>query len=180
MADNTVPGTDGATQSDEMRIIIYQCDVWEHAEFIGTSKHLIEEGLIPNNLEWPKGRDRRRWEAGKNAFYLQREKPNGHKGPPRTWIEVDNWLLRIEVKGRNGIETARRVIERKAQALKKEAYKLTTEGQKKREEEWRKYYASLCDRDFQVFKSKLPALNQPKRQRKAKASTVDPGQAETT
>lgn len=85
-------------------------DIWpDHFAFYdGTADQLQAEGLIPAGFEWPRGRDSKDWEDGKFKYGLRRMRPDGHNGPMRSWLELDNWRLRVSVVGRDRHWYARR------------------------------------------------------------------------
>lgn len=166
MANSNVPDAVRNLQTPELRITICR-DGW--AQFEGTAAQLIDEGLIPDGFEWPRAAADKRWEAHGYTYWLRRERPEGHKGPMRSWLELDNWFVRVGVKGRDYHWRQRRELERRADELKEDAYRLTRAGSIKWEADWRRFQATQSDKAYQAFRAKVPALAPPpKRGRKPK------------
>lgn len=169
--DRTNPATPTIGQAaagPELRIEICR-DEW--AEFEGTADQLIAEGLIPEGFEWPQAAAYKRWEAGGFKCWLNRKRPEGHRGLMRSWLELDNWCIRVSVTGRDHAWRRRRALDRKAEELRVEFYHLTDRGSRERAAEWRRYCEAGRDKTFQAFKSRIPGLMPPKRGRKPKAAT---------
>lgn len=169
MANNNVPDAVRNPQTPELRITIWRD---ECAKLEGSAAQLIDEGLIPDGFEWPRAAADKRWEANGFTYWLRRERPEGHKGPMRSWLELDNWFVRVTVKGHDYQWRQRRELERRAQELKEDAYKLTLAGHLKQEAEWNRYWATQKDKAYQAFRATVPALNPPKRGRKPKAQAA--------
>lgn len=171
MADNNVPDAVRNSQTPELRITIWR-DEW--AQFEGTAAQLIDEGLIPNGFEWPRAAADKRWEANGYTYWLCRKRPEGHKGPMRSWLGLDHWFVRVGIKGRDYLWRQRRELERRADELKEDAYRLTAAGQAKCNADWRRYWSANEDEAYQAFRAKVPALNPPKKGRRPKASVAVP------
>ncbi len=76
--------------ADDLRIEIRpRGGVW----WYGTAAQLEAEGLIPDGLVWPTGREDRTWTAGAFYYWLSRQRPEGYKGPRSGWIHMDSWSL---------------------------------------------------------------------------------------
>jgi len=146
--------------------------IWrdEFAQFEGTSAQLIAEGLIPEGFAWPRAAAYKHWKANGFDYRVCRTRPEGHKGPMRTWLEMDNWSIRVNVTGRDHAWSTRRALERKAEELRAEYYRHTAEGSREWSANWDRYWKARQDKAFQAFKNLIPGLVPPKRGRKAKAS----------
>lgn len=143
----------GAAPGRELIIDIQQ-DEW--VEFEGEAAQLVAEGLIPNGFEWPRAAADKFWEANGFYYWLRRTRPDGHKGPMRSWLELDNWFVRVRVAGRDRVWITRRKLERKAEELRVECYyRLTSEGERERSAKWHRYWQAHEDKAFQAFKAKL-------------------------
>lgn len=165
MANNTVPDTVLPPQSQELRISIWP----DHfARFEGTAAQLVAEGLIPDGFEWPKAKTDKYWQSNGFKYWMRRVRPEGHSGPLRSWLEADNWFVRVTVEGRDQLWHERRYVERKAEELRKAAYQVSPVGKVEDADAFRRYLATIGDNAFQAFKDKVPALNPPKRPRKQK------------
>ena len=151
----------------ELKIEIW-LDNW--AEYIGTAAQLQAEGLIPDGFKWPQAAADQNWAAGGFDYWLRRTRPDGHKGPMRSWMEVDNWFVRVRVTGRDASWITRRGLERKAEALRAEFHRHTAAGAREWDAVWRRYWQAETDKHFQKFKTLIPGLVKPKRGRKAKAA----------
>jgi hypothetical protein len=158
----------------ELNIQIWR-DLW--AQFTGSAAQLQAEGLIPHGFEWPRATADKRWEANGFTYSLQRRRPEGHKGPMRSWLEVDNWCVRVEVPGHDYHWRVRRDLERKAEELRAEYCRHTAAGAREWNAAWRRYWQTVEDKRFQAFKALVPGLVPPKRGRKPKAETTAPGPA---
>lgn len=154
----------------ELRISIWR-DEW--AQFIGSRAQLEAEGLIPEAFEWPRGQADQRWQANGYDYWLRRERPEGHKGPMRSWLELDNWFLRVGVIGRDYTWRTRRRLERKTEELRAEYHRHTLAGQLEWTANWHRYWQAREDRAFQAFKSTvLPARKKPGRKPKNAVSCI--------
>lgn len=86
----------------------------------------------------------------------------------RSWLEVDNWFLRVSVTGRGYHWRTRKGLERKAEALRAEQHRHTAAGAREWDAAWRRYWQTVEDKRFQAFKNLVPGLVPPKRGRKPK------------
>ena len=158
----------------DLRIAIYR-DAW--ARYEGTAAQLIAEGLIPDGFEWPQADADVEWVASGFKYWLRRTRPEGHKGPKRSWLGLDNWFVRISVVGRDYHWTTRRSLERKAQALAAEFHHHTPVGAMEWSAKWNRYMEAERDQAFQAFKTLVPGLVPPKRGRKPKSEATQGAQA---
>ncbi|MFY9476358.1 MAG: hypothetical protein WAQ08_01610 [Aquabacterium sp.] len=156
-----------STAERELIIDIRQ-DEWAH--FVGTAAQLVSEGLIPESFEWPPADVSKCWEANGFDYWLRRNRPEGHKGPKRSWLELDNWFISVKVTGRDYTWRTRRALERKTEELRAEYYRHTAEGSQEWSASWNRYWQARQDKAFQAFKTRIPGLVPPKRGRKAKLS----------
>ena len=156
-----------ATLQDERELLI---DIWrDHwAGYEGTAAQLEAEGLIPEGFEWPQAAADMQWEANGYAYWLRRTRPDGHKGPMRSWLQLDNWFVRIRVAGRDGHWSGRRALERRAEELKADYYRQTAAGWREWQANWTRYSAAQNDEKFRAFKALIPGLVPPKRGRSRK------------
>lgn len=152
----------------ELHISIWR-DYW--AQFEGCAAQLIAEGLIPDNFKWPHASDSEYWEVNGFEYWLRRTRPEGHKGPQKSWLGIDNWVVRVTVSGRDYNWSRRRDLERRAEELRAELYGRPVEGLQKLETNFARYLEAHRDKSFQAFKSLIPALVSRKRGRKPKTST---------
>lgn len=115
----------------------------------GTSAQLIDEGLVPEGFKWPVGRGSRYWEAGGLDFWLRRCRPEGHKGPMSSWLEIDYWYLRrtLTSQGKDGFAAAR--LHEKRLALAEELWRNTPAYR----EQWSRYWVAYKDEAFQRLKA---------------------------
>lgn len=156
----------GASESvaRELSIQIYPrgYDWWR-----GTRAQLIAEGVVPQDIEWPKGLSDNFFTAGRFRYWLRRERPEGHKGPRSSYMEVDNWACRrVSVDTpRDGFAAA--ILHEKRAALEQELWARTPAASLQRS----RYWAALDDSDFQAFKAMV--VPQPKKRgRPRKSSSV--------
>lgn len=165
----------GQTMDSELCITIWRDSL---VLYVGTAAQLTDEGLIPNGFEWPRAAGDRHWGAGGLRYWLCRRRPEGHKGPMRSWLELDSWCVRVSVVGRDQRWHERRNIERKENELKAAKHRLTSAGMAEWDAHWHRLNAAISDKAFQAFKAKVPALNPPRRTRKPKTQAADrPGQS---
>lgn len=169
MANDNVPDAVCIAQTKELRIIIER-DV--RAEFEGTAAQLTDEGLIPEGFEWPIGVVSRHWTASGYTYWLRRIRPTGHKGPMRSWLELDNWFVRIEVEGRDARWLVRRNLERQVEELEETIRRQTRAGLAETEARLRRYWAAQDDKAFQSFKALIPGVIPVKRARKSKSNAA--------
>ena len=151
------------TAERELHIEIRR-DEW--AQYTGTAAQLQAEGLIPDGFEWPRAAAAKRWQAGGFDYWLNRRRPEGHKGPMRSWLDLDNWCVRVNVTGRDYHWRLRRGLERKAEALRADFHRHTAAGSRKWNADWTRYWQTVEDKRFQAFKALVPGLIPPKRGRK--------------
>ena len=157
----------------ELRIQIW-VDYWTHFE--GTAAQLSSEGLIPEGFVWPRGDDSVRWDAGRFSYWLRRSRPQGHKGTKRSWQELDNWFVRVEVTDRSHDWQVQRQLQRKADALAEEIYSHTAEGKRLSNARWERLWKTREDRAFQDFKARvLPEKKKPGRKVRALPEEATPG-----
>lgn len=74
-----------------------EIDARRHVCWTGTRAQLEAEGLSPKECEWPTGRECVSWVVGGLRYRVLRARPNGHKGPYRSWQDADSWRLYCEV-----------------------------------------------------------------------------------
>jgi hypothetical protein len=175
-AETATPSEPPAFQVAERELIIEiyprGCDWW-----IGTRAQLQAEGVIPADFEWPQGLAGKSWTAGNLEYWLYRRRPDGHKGPKSSCLEVDNWACRRTwaAHGRDGFANAR--IYEKRVALAEELWALTPAA----DQQLSRYWAAHKDKSFQAFKAIFlpqPKKPQPKkrgRPSKAKATAKGAG-----
>lgn len=157
-----------ANSERELRVCIWP-DQW--FAFEGTAAQLTEEGLIPEGFEWPRAAADKEWTANGFDYWLRRSRPEGHKGPMRSWLALDNWNVRVSVTGRDHHWHTRREFESKVDALRAEHRRLfTVEGSREWSANWRRYWKAREDTAFQTFKLLVPALVPQQRGRKARAT----------
>jgi hypothetical protein len=141
---------------------------WGWAQYEGTRAQLEGEGLIPGDFDWPHAAADRRWSANGFDYWLRRTRPDGHKGPMRSWLEIDNWFVRVEVTGRDHRHLARLNLERKAEELRAEYHRQTVAGQREWEAKWKRYWKASNDDAFRAFKAIfIPERKKPGRKPKA-------------
>lgn len=139
--------------------------------YVGTARQLQAEGLIPQGFEWPHAAADKKWEANGFDYWVCRERPLGHKGAKSSWLELDNWCLRVRVHGRDHHCITRRMLERKADELRAEIHRHTAAGSREWSAMWERYWQAREDKRFQAFKLLVPGLVPPRRGRKPKAGT---------
>lgn len=152
--------------ANELIISIWRDD-WVAYE--GTRAQLEDERLIPADFEWPRADAWVSWEVGSLRFSLFRFRPDGHKGPMRSWWAMDSWRINVQV-AEPGIDRGRQRIKEKTKALCAEIHRQSPAGQR----EWRAAYdrhlVAFNDQAFQAFKSiLLPPRKKPGRKPKARA-----------
>ena len=80
-----------------------------HVQFSGTRAQLIEEGLIPDGLEWPKKQlEQVSWQVGTYDYALRRCRPPGLKGKQSVWAQSDYWTLWLRPEDASSKFTNRR------------------------------------------------------------------------
>lgn len=130
-------------------------------EYQGTRKALESEGHIPAETVWPDGFESLHWEKGAYKFWLRRERPQGVKGPRRSFLEVDWWTLRIDPV--NSRPWQQFVIERKAKELREAIYRASAEGLAKSSASFERYCKAGRDTAFKSFMARIPGIDGKKR-----------------
>ena len=146
--------------------------IWrgEWVQYEGTRAQLEDEGLIAKDAEWPACATSVRWKAGGFDYWLRRTRPDGLKGPKRTWLVMDNWFIRVEVADRPSDWRERRGIEEKRDALRAEIHSCSPLGRFERSIQWRTLWAARDDKALQAFKSSfVPERKKPGPKPKAQA-----------
>lgn len=144
-------------------------DGWLHYE--GTAAQLVFEGLIPADFVWPRSAANESWEANGFTYSLRRCRPADHKGPMRSWLELDNWFVRIDVSDRYVHWHARRRLELQAEKMRAAYHQLTVAGQRESDAKRARYWQAQRDKAFQAFKSiVVPAGQRPSRKPKSTAA----------
>lgn len=155
-------------------IIDVRRDDW--VQYEGTAAQLIAEGVIPEGFEWPRAAADKRWDANGLDYWFRRTRPEGHKGPMKSWLEVDNWVIRIQVTGRDVHWCNRRAIERKAEELRDEIYRQSPAGRHAWNASCGAYWKAHEDKAFQAFKSILvPERKRPGRKPKGAPDSSSQG-----
>lgn len=150
----------------ELHITIYP---GHFARYTGSAAQLAAEGLIPEGLAWPRGKCSTRWTANGFDYILCRCRPEGRKGPMKSWLALDHWCLVFYVTGSEWPGSARHRLERAAQALRDEIYRQSPAGQREWQAGWNRWWAAHKDTAFQAFKAAvLPARKKPGRPAKAR------------
>lgn len=132
-------------------IVNYICDGF--FEYLGTSSAIEAEGLIPPKTVWPDGFNDRRWEDGARRFWLRRERPKGVKGPRRSFLEVDWWMLRIDpIDKQSAQQTA---IRSKKRDLRTAIYRASAEGVAMSN----RWFRAKSDPEFMAMMAKIPGVD---------------------
>lgn len=133
----------------ELRIQIWE---GEYVELIGTAADLRAEGVIPEGFEWPQANRDSRWQSGRFDYWLRRSRPEGHKGPMRSWFELDNWFVRITVTGRRWDWSIHRALQcRLIEVADDYRRHFTAKGRAEFEAKWKRHWEAVADRKFQAF-----------------------------
>ena len=139
-----------------------------YTEYVGTRMQLEAEGVVPLGTRWPEGFESLRWESETNSFWLRRGRPEGAKGPRRSFLDVDNWRLWINARHQSIEELA---IHRKEKELARVVRHASPEGAQEQRSLMGRLYVALEDRGFQRFKAHVPALRESPRQRRGRRSS---------
>ena len=130
-------------------------------EYQGTRGALEAEGIIPSETIWPDEFGELNWEAGAYKFWLRRERPTGVKGPRRSFLEVDWWMLRISpVKSKTQGQIA---VERKTKELREAIYRASAEGWAESSAKFERYCKANRDTAFKSFMARIPGIDGKKR-----------------
>lgn len=137
-------------------------------EYIGTRRQLEAEGFIPDGTKWPDGYTDIRWEFGQFEFWMRRARPEGAKGPRRAFFDVDNWYVRVDPKNKSYSDIA---IRNKTRELARLLHYNSPQGIAESNRQWELIEAATNDERFQRFKTLLPGLIEPPRQRRGRRSS---------
>jgi hypothetical protein len=96
VGSNSAPQAAKALPAGELHIEFCNDALQSWVWVTGRRWQLVAEGLIPNNIEWPRNSLRTQWKAGGFDYTLRRTRPEGFKGPMRAWLAVDNWTVFIK------------------------------------------------------------------------------------
>ena len=165
IAAELIDATTPALAERELLITIWHDDC---AQFEGSAAQLVAEGIAPKGIVWPRARADSRWEADGFDYWVRRTRPQGWKGSMKSWLEVDNWFIRIQVSGRDHTERNHLELMRKAAELRAEFHRCTPAGRREWAADRNRYWAAHDDKAFQAFKALIPGLIPAKRGRKAK------------
>ncbi|WP_157645132.1 hypothetical protein [Burkholderia ubonensis] len=119
----------------------------------GTRAQLEAEGIIPDGLEWPTGRNHVGWRRGERHFSLMRCKVPGTKQKVADWGCGDWWIISV---GKD--HTLDPEIAEQAKKLRAMIYERSPQGKAARAEHWRRIDAAYRDEKFQAFKALIPGL----------------------
>lgn len=86
--------------SCELRIEIDAGPHLREVRFEGAAAQLEAEGLIPAGFAWPVAARQVEWDVGGMTYRLSRVRPRGCKGPMRSWLVLDHWMLHVRREGR--------------------------------------------------------------------------------
>lgn len=125
------------------------------ASYIGTRMQIESEGFRPPNDRWPDGFASIYWETDVNDFWLRRERPEGVKGPRRSFLDCDHWDLRVSRKNFGFTDY---VILRKTEELREIVFNNSPAGKARFNRQWEQFVRAHDDRAFQQFKAGIPAL----------------------
>lgn len=153
--DKDIPQAEAAAV--ELKIHFYPrgFDTWT-----GTSAQLIDEGVLPADVEWPERTYHRTWSDGQFEYWLHRERPAGRGD----WKDIDYWRVRrtLGCRVRDGFAAARLYEAQKA--LKAEEFCQSRAGMIQ-QLQWER---AFHDNAFQAFKEKiLPERKKPGRRSKS-------------
>ncbi len=127
----------------------------------GSRAQLEAEGLIPCECQRPLGTDKKYWLVDGFRFTLCRNRPEGMKGPKRSWIDGDNWLLHRELSDAHGVGWRTALTYERQCALEAEIFRESPGGlQLSNRAVW-----AMLDQRFQVFLSTMPGALDAYRQR---------------
>lgn len=139
------------------------------AEYHGTKAMLESEGIIPEGLEWPEGYNDVYWQDDRFNYRLMRRRPEGVKGSRKQFANVDWFHLRWDLID---VNLFAREVEHKAKELENLIYRNSSEGFAENESRWARYYKARDDKQFQVFKAKIPCLATAGRGRKTAQADI--------
>jgi hypothetical protein len=148
-----ITAIDVIDRAAEQEIIIDVNPEWGWVRYEGTAAQLIAEGLVPQGLEWPRAASYKRWSAGGFDYRLRRTRPEGHRGPMRSWLEIDNWSVRVTVMGRDQRSLTLFSLERRADELRAAFHRETPEGRREWDAFVNRSWAARQDKAFQNFKA---------------------------
>lgn len=139
-------------------------------EYKGARAQLEAEGIIPEGMEWPVGKDSVHWQAKGLEFWLRRRRPSDMKGPMKLWLEGDYWELSFSPIGQRYWDS---LLRQKARELNEMLFEQSEEGRRRWHATLQRVEIAAKDKGFQAFLAKVPALAEPaprRRGKKAKAS----------
>lgn len=134
----------------EVEILIFQDS---YVAYHGTHAQLVNEGLIPEGKALPNKDEQIAWRQGAYEFALRRVRPEGHKGPKRSWHALDFWCLEVYSTAHPSSEVRHRKLLRLAFEVQA---KLMQAGQPDRL--LALYRQAMDDTAYQAFRRRIPGL----------------------
>jgi hypothetical protein len=83
----------------ELRIEIDAGPQLREVRFEGTAAQLEAEGLIPAGFHWPVALRQVECDVGGMTYRLSPIRLRGWKGPMRSWLVLDHWMLHVRREG---------------------------------------------------------------------------------
>lgn len=116
----------------------------------GTAAQLIEERLVPPGFKWPDGRKPVSWTVGDLRYVLMRVRPEGHKGPAKSWHGLDNWRVTTSIENSRWEEYR---VERKLREMGAVIHRHSEAGVREAQRRIEAHGRALSDAAFQSFKA---------------------------
>ena len=85
------------TQRSKSDALALTISPYGYIEWRGPRAALEAQGLIPDDLNWPKRIDYALSHADGFDFFLRRCRPDGLNGPMRHWMKYDFWFVRRQM-----------------------------------------------------------------------------------
>jgi len=139
----------GATALATSDLII---DIRPHfiCRYHGTRAQLVAEGLIPDGLQWPNGKNRINFSDSRFDYWLERNRVPGTKGPMSDWINGDYWVLDASPKGQRADWQTREI-----QIKQRELDDLKKRGSPEWQKSWHSAYTAKQDTKYMAFRTHL-------------------------
>lgn len=152
----------------ELTLFIYPraYDSWT-----GSRAQLEAEGFAPPDGEWPNAYDRLYWQASGFDYLLCRQRPDGAKGPRKTFADCDHWCLRRDLTATAG-QWHEADLYKKRQELTDIQRRQTREGSA----QFERYWKSTKDKRFQAFKAACGIIE---KRRGRPCKSIDAAQGDT-
>lgn len=169
MAQSPSTGATALATSD----LIIRIDPHFVCRYYGTSAQLVAEGLIPDGLKWPPGRNRINFSDARFNYWLERNRVPGTKGPMSEWCNGDYWVLDSAPHGQGKSWNDHEILIKQREIA---------DLRRRRSPEWEalfyRAYQARQDAKYMAFRTQMIGDMAPPRKRGRPAKSNQPTQSQ--